>query len=159
MAKKGTDSPAFILLPMIPSLRSAAPLNSKAGHGARTPSSASLSMTNSAETPGKKMGGKKWIILLQRIPPFYQPLREIPRQDRQKNGGRRMGSGGVHDGCASLPFGLPSSVCPMGCVKCLGPSPLRSGCLASLGSSFIIHHSSFIIHPSPPPLGNSCRCG
>jgi hypothetical protein len=25
----------------------------------RTPSSASLSMTNSAETPGKKMGGKK----------------------------------------------------------------------------------------------------
>jgi hypothetical protein len=53
-------------------------------------------MTNSAETPGKKMGGKKWIILLPMIPPFYQPLREIPRQDRQKNGGRRISSGGVH---------------------------------------------------------------
>ena len=59
VAKNGMDSPALILLPMIHPLRSATPLNSKAGHGARTPSSASLSMTNSAETPGKKMDGKK----------------------------------------------------------------------------------------------------
>jgi hypothetical protein len=67
VAKNGMDSPALILLPMIHPLRSATPLNSKAGHGARTPSSASLSMTNSAETPGKKMDGKKWIILLPMI--------------------------------------------------------------------------------------------
>ena len=58
-------------------------------------SSASLSMTSSVVWAGKKMGGKKWIILLPMIPPFYQPLREIPRQDRQKNGGRRIGDAGV----------------------------------------------------------------
>ena len=57
--KKQDHSPALILLPMIHPLRSATPLNSKAGHGARTPSSAGLFMTNSTERTGKKMGGKK----------------------------------------------------------------------------------------------------
>jgi hypothetical protein len=60
VAKNGMDFPALILLPMIHPLRSATPLNSKAGHGARTPSSAGLSTTNSVVWAGKKMGGKKW---------------------------------------------------------------------------------------------------
>jgi hypothetical protein len=129
VAKNGMDSPALILLPMIHPLRSATPLNSKAGsprsadahvrrplhdqlcrlgwqkdgwqkmgwillpiilrsfpptpdrdskagHGARTPSSASLSMTDSAVGAGKKIGGKKQdhspaLILL----PMIHPLR------------------------------------------------------------------------------------
>jgi hypothetical protein len=111
-------------------------------------------MTSSVVWAGKKMGGKKWIILLPMIPPFYQPLREIPRQDRQKNGGRRIGDAGVPPsslirfthppGFASLslfaslrsPFGQP----PAGYLRYATVRFAR----------LILHHSSFIIHPSPP---------
>jgi hypothetical protein len=82
---------------------------------------------------------KKWIILLPMIPPFYQPLREIPRQDRQKNGGRRCSAFILHPSTFILCLAL--ALTPAERVASLiDPAKLAVDALASSSLHFNNHH-------------------
>jgi hypothetical protein len=214
--KNGLDSPAFILLPMISSLRSATLLRFQ-GRARSADALVRFTLHNRLSRVGwQKDGWQKmgWILLpsfscltsgssrsadaLVRFPlhdrlsrvgwqkhggqkmdhsPANDPSAsfchslEIPRQDWQKNGGRRIGTVGVPPsslirfthppGFASLslfaslrsPFGQP----PAGYLR---DATVRFARLILHPSSFILYHSSFA-PPSgaqaaaaqPPPTG------